>query len=118
MVQRGGSSRRAKVFLVDRGHVAEAGPLDYPLQADQIRRVLSKMSAHTRARRAWSDLGRRRMGLVARYMISSDRRRGVLVRWRPELSVSDISEAVEGSAALLGLRPPSRRSGRPASGDS
>jgi len=118
LVQRGASFRQAKVFLVDRGHVAAADPLDYPLRAGQVRRVLWQMAAHRRAGHAWTDICRWRMGLVARYLFSSDRRKGLILRWRADMSAAELTEAVEAAADLLGLRLPARKAKKPSAGDS
>ncbi|MBL7132744.1 MAG: UvrB/UvrC motif-containing protein [Phycisphaerae bacterium] len=118
LVQRGASFRQAKVFLVDRGHVAEADPLDYPLGTDQARRTLERMADHVRAGRAWDDVCRWRMALVARYLDSSDRRKGLMLRWRAGMSVAELTEAVAAAAGLLGLRLPGRKAKKAADGDS
>ncbi len=118
LVQRGASFRQAKVFLVDRGHVAEADPLDYPLQTDQVRAALERMAAHVRAGCAWDDICRWRMALVARYLHSSDRRRGLMLRWRSGMSVAELTGAVAEAASLLGLRLGGRKAKKTADGDS
>lgn len=118
MVQRGVSFRQAKVFLVDRGHVAAADPLDYPLRADQVRRALEQMAAHAGAEHTWADICRWRMALVARYLISSDRRKGLILRWRAGMGVTELTEAVAAAAPLLGLRLGGRRAKKAADGDS
>jgi hypothetical protein len=118
VVQRGVSFRQAKVFLVDRGHVGAADPLDYPLRADQVRRALEQMAGHVRAEHTWVDICRWRMALVARYLLSSDRRRGLMLRWRAGMGVTELTEAVAAAAPLLGLRLGGRRAKKAADGDS
>jgi excinuclease ABC subunit C len=108
LVQRGGA-RQAKVFLADRGRVAEAAPLAYPLERGELGSRLSAMARLVADGGEVGEAERWRMGLVARYLFSSTSRRGVIVRWGVGLSAAALEAAIEGGRKALGLRQPRRK---------
>ena len=109
LVQQGGSTRRASVFLARQGEIHAAGSLEYPLKPAQLRRVLSRMeSLDARAVKrdaayAW------RLGLVASYLFCGAARRGVAMRWRAETTEDHLADAIESAASHLKLRAPKPR---------
>jgi hypothetical protein len=50
------------------------------------------------------------MGLVARYLFSAEARRGLIVRWDPAMTATDLAGAIESMKASLRLRQPKRHS--------
>lgn len=109
LVQPGESRDRARVFLIDRGAIAPAAALEYPPRAEQVRAVLDRMVALVGARHVVGRTERWRMGLVSRYIYSSERRRGLIVRWRESLGCDELAAEIETSADLLGLRARKKR---------
>lgn len=106
VVQRSGTRRKLNVFLVNGGAIAEAGQIDFPPMADQAGAVLSAMSRHAAAGSAGpgpqqagpADAADRwRIGLVARYLFSSDARRGLMLRWRAEMTADEFLAGVAAS---------------------
>ena len=108
LVQQGLSRREARVFLVDRGHVAAGRDLDYPLQARQLAGACTRMAGHCTRERS-DDADPWRMGLVARYLLCSDQRRGLILRWDENVTPEALGEAMEGAKGDLKLRAPARR---------
>jgi len=108
LVQRGLSRRQARVFLVDRGHVAAGRDLDYPLRARQLAGACTRMATHCTRERS-DDADPWRMGLVARYLLCSDQRRGLVLRWDGDVTPEALGEAIEGAKGDLKLRAPARR---------
>lgn len=50
-----------------------------------------------------------RMGLVSHYLFIAPGRRGLMVRYRPELTVEDVSKAISAAKEVLGLKDPRPR---------
>jgi len=105
LIQPSGSQRRAAVFLADRGSIVRAKPLDSPLVEKQLAGTVRRMArfAAGGAKRRSDPAGRWRMGLVARALFSSERRGGLVLRWREEMTPADLSAAIESAAEALGL---------------
>ena len=49
------------------------------------------------------------MGLIAHYLFCSDRRRGLMLRWREDLTAEQLGEAIEAAKDHLRLRAPKPR---------
>ncbi|MDY6914532.1 MAG: hypothetical protein SVT52_08770 [Planctomycetota bacterium] len=109
LVQPSGSSRKAKLFLVDRGFIAAGKPLDFPLLDAQLRSVLDKMNRFVARRRTPGEPERWRLGLVARYLFSGDERKGLMFHWHGDVTVRQLRLAVEAAADRLRLRAPRKR---------
>jgi len=110
MVQPGGSRRRAKVFLVDRGSIAAGSDLDYPPDGRQLARTLEEMASHARRSQPGDEALRRwRMGLVSHYLFSSEGRGGLIFRWNEGVIADELAEALERFAEPLKLRAPADR---------
>jgi len=118
VVQRGPGTRVAKAFLVDRGHVARAGLLDYPLRDEQLRRLLARMKRFVSAERTIRREHRWCIGLIGRYLFSSDDRRGLILRWTPGMTAELLGEAIIATASVLGVGKQKRhaRPGAPREG--
>ena len=112
LVQPGGGRRAAKVFFADQGRIAEGKELEYPLKPRQLSGVLRRMRAHLARRRGGRGGDLWRLALVAWYLFAGQDRRGVILRWREDLSADELAEAVESSAKVLKLRKPAPRKGR------
>ena len=116
VVQPGRGRRQAEAFLVDRGTVADGGTLRWPADKRQLAALVTRMRRFAAAEHP-QGLGERwRMGLVATYVVSSRRRRGLIVRWRESLTAGELAEAIESAAGSLGLGPRRRRRSRAAAG--
>jgi len=106
LVQPSGSRLKAKVFLVDHGAVAEGRSLDWPLVKRQLAGAIRRMERFVAAgaRRGRGDpVERWRMGLVARCLFSSERRRGLVLRYAPGLAPAELAAAIVSSSSALGL---------------
>ncbi|MHC4983267.1 MAG: hypothetical protein ACYTF6_08890 [Planctomycetota bacterium] len=112
VVQRGASRRQAKVFLMDRGHLAEQAPLEYPLRPEKLERILDEMKRLSQAPLHCGELERWQIGLAARYLFSSERRRGLMIRWRQELDVGEIAARIEDARDMLLLSEARRRASK------
>ncbi len=110
LVQRGGSRKAAKVFLADRGWIIPDPPLHWPLQTDQLRRTLDRMAALVQDGGAVGRYDPWRVGLVALYLFSGPQRRGVILRWRSDMTAEELGQAVEQSAVNLALGPGGKKS--------
>jgi len=114
MVQRSGSRRGVKVFLVDRGVVRAGPPLRWPLVAWQLRGAVRRMARFVAAQAdapVPGVAGRWRMGLVARLLFGGADRRGVVLRWDDGLDPDALAGAIEDAAAELGLARSGERGG-------
>jgi len=104
-VQRAGSTRRAKVFLVNIADVVPAGTLDYPLKDAQLRRVLGRMvkiasgPAQARPDARW------RVGLAAHYLFASGPKQGAVLRWHDRMEPAELAAGIEQAVEPLGLGP-------------
>jgi hypothetical protein len=110
LVQRSGSRRRVRLFLAGRGAVAAGGELAWPLVAKDVRRAMAQaerfMARPADPAGAGDPADRWRMGLVARALFARPEHAGLVLRWRPSLTVEDLSAAIEPVAAALGLSQP------------
>jgi DNA polymerase-3 subunit epsilon len=107
LIQPSGSRRKVKVFLVCRGAIAEADPLEVPLAARQLKAALKRMAKHVAAAaaRPAEPADRWRIGLVARTLFSSPQRRGAALRWHEGLTPEELAAAVRTAAVALGVGP-------------
>lgn len=115
LVQCGPSRQEAKVFLVDRGVIAAAGGLDYPLRPEQAAGTLSAMRDFCAPPRELGPVELERIALVSHYLFVSPQRRGVAARYDGALEAGTLTRLVESAAELLKLRP-SRRKASPGRG--
>ncbi len=110
-------TRKAKVFCACGGQVSSASALDYPLKPAQVQRTLRRMAAFVqrcdRQKTAISPAQTTeklwRMGLVAHYLFCSDKRRGLIWRWRPESTPTQLAEAIEAGRDVIRVRAPKPR---------
>ena len=109
VIQSGGSTRKAAAFLVSAGTIDPAGPLDYPLQADQLGGLLARMAAPAEAPCGIDQAERLRIGLVTTYLLCGPARRGVIVRWQAEMTAAALAEEIEAAADVLKLRRPAKK---------
>ena len=109
LVQRAAKVAQAKVFLVDRGKIAEPAPIDYPPKRDQLEGLLAEMRVMAGGAFKCGDEERWQIALVAGYLFSSERRRGLIVRWHENLGADELAAAIEDARELLSLRPPRKR---------
>ena len=118
--QPGGSRRRVRVFLVNRGEIPAAASLRYPLQqaeADdaathgntELASLLEQMRIVAAREPRVDGAGALRMGLVARYLFSGPRRRGLIVRFTESLRPEKLARMIGASSGDLGLSRNSRR---------
>jgi len=129
--QPGGSRRRLRVFLVNRGEIPAAASLRYPLQTNEanggdtyrdteLASLLEQMRTLAARKPPVDQAGALRMGLVARYLFSGPRRRGLIVRFRESLDPAALAGMIKSSAGDLGLSKRSAgrgdRSGTPRKG--
>ena len=112
LVQSGGSRREARVFFVDQGRVAAGTPLAYPLQSRPVARAVGQMRKHMERRRGPGVVDLWRLALVAWYLPASQSRRGVILRWRDDMSADELGESIESSSKVLKLRAPAVRKPR------
>ena len=112
LVQPGGGRREARVFFADRGRIAEGKELEYPLRASQLDRAIRQMRRHLgrHGEPRGGDLWR--LALVAWYLFAGEDRRGVILRWREDISADELAEAIESSSKVLKLRTPAPRKRR------
>jgi hypothetical protein len=111
IVQSGAGRRQARAFLACRGEI-EPAMLDFPLAAEQVQGVLAKMAAMLARPERMTPQGRYRMGLVSHYLFSGENRRGLIVRYAPELSAQELSQRISSAAESLGLKAPAPRKPR------
>ncbi len=105
LVQRG-RGKAAKVFLADRGLIVPAEPLTWPLKSEQLTATVECM-ARLVGRAADGRYDPWRVALVASYLLAGPQRRGLIVRWRGDLTAEALGDAVVRSSQALGLtRPP------------
>ena len=113
VVQRAGRAGQAKVFLVDRGRIAEPAPLEYPLLEEQLGGVLAEMRRLAAAPLQCGEKERWQIGLAAAYLFSSQQRRGLMLRWTRELEAGQLAARIEEARELLSLRERRRRVSKP-----
>ena len=117
IVQRGGSVRRARAFVVAGAVVEPAGTLDYPLRDEQLQALLDRAGALAGGDRQVDHFGQLAVGLVSRYLFSGPDRGGAIMRWRQDMTASQLAEAIEASREVLRLRPPRRKRTDPGPAD-
>jgi len=110
IVQRGPKASAAGMFLFDRGRIVADEVIDYPVRARQMRRVLAVMSRCAGERVDFGLAEQWRTGLVAHYLFCGQGWRGLMVRWRAEMTAGELAGAIESAAGLLHLRAPRRKS--------
>ena len=114
LIQRGLNARTARTFLVNGPTVVAGSDLAYPLVKRELAKALSQMAVFVARQPKHDEAGPWRMGVVSHYLFASDRRGGVTLRWRPDLSVDNLTAAIEASSDDLKLRAPKRAPKRPA----
>ncbi len=116
LVQPAQTARKAKVFFVKGGSIAKGGDLDYPLKRPQLQKTLERMTLHAEGAGLTDRLSVYRMGLVARYLFSSDRKRGLILRWSAGMVPEDLARAIDQTKEHLKLRTPKPRKRKGAAG--
>ncbi len=109
IIQRGGSTRKAKAFIAAGGEISPPTVLNYPLVAEEIEAFAKRSSAQSTSFGSLGPTERLRMGLVARYLFSSAQRRGLIRRLRDETTAQGLAKAIESSTDILNLRAPKPR---------
>ncbi len=109
IVQSGFNRQQARTFLVNGPRVEEGKSLAYPPGKGELSRLVRAMNKISGAADPDDETGRYRMGLVAHYLLSSERRRGLMLRWRDDMDADDLARAIEGAADLLKLRAAKKR---------
>ena len=109
IIQPGGSVRRAATFAACGATITCAGAIDYPLKRAQLEALVKRTAALADRAGRWGPFGRLMAGLVARYLFSSERRRGLIVRWDASMTGEQLGGAIDAAAALLKLRAPKKR---------
>ena len=109
IVQPGGSVRRAAAFIASGARLRPAGTLDYPLRPAQLTALAKRAAAAAGRPGRWGPFDRLMAGLVSRYLFSSARRRGLIVRWGASMTGADLGGAIEAAADVLALRAPKPR---------
>jgi excinuclease UvrABC nuclease subunit len=106
-IQPGAGRQQAMGFAVDRGAVRTA-KLEYPPKSGQLRKLLKTFRDSSPGRK---NLPERRYvaGLVSQYLYGAESRRGLILRWRPDMKAEQLGETVRAAAEMLGLQEPSRR---------
>lgn len=104
LVQPGVGIRQCRVFLASRTAIQAAGDLDWPLQSEQIERVLKTMAWLAETQPPADAIGRLRLGLVSRLLFAGENRRGAILHWSPETSAEDLASTIEAACEPLGLK--------------
>ena len=113
LVQSGPDRRTARAFLADRGAIAPGADLSYPLKKPELRKLLARMGRLCRREApAQDEAAPSRVGLVTRYLLSSEKRRGLVLHWSSSTTAEHLAEAIEHVRDLLRLRAP--RASKPA----
>jgi excinuclease UvrABC nuclease subunit len=104
LFQPGHGVRRAKVFAVDRGWI---GPheLSFPFRQDQLQAVLEELAGQAAGPRTIGRAEREVIGLASHYLFVAAERRGLPVRWRPDLTAAGLIERLEARRERLKLPP-------------
>jgi excinuclease UvrABC nuclease subunit len=109
LVQRGPNARTARTYFVNGPAVVAGKELAYPLAGKQLTQTISKMAAFVAREPKLDEAGPWRMGVVAHYLFAGDSRRGVALRWRPDLTADELGAAIEEASDDLKLRAPKRK---------
>jgi len=112
IAQQGGSISKVRVFISSRGLLRAAGTVDYPPSESQLNRCLKRMAALADRPAEFGRLGSLRMGLVASYLFSAARRRGLIVRYEGQLTAGKLAEQIEAARDDLKVRIPKPRKKR------
>jgi len=113
LIQPGGSVRKARAFVACGPEITPPATLDYPPEAEQIEALLRRAAALAGREQRWEPFGRLMAGLVSRYLFSSERRRGLIVRWEASMTAEALRQAIEAAADVLGLRAPAKGGKKP-----
>lgn len=117
IIQAGPTARQAQSFLADRGRIEEGPAIPWPLEETILQSLLDQMRRWFADRAAFDPFGRWVMGLVSHYLRCSPQRRGVMVRWRDDLSAAELAGAIHSAAGDLrlgkrkGAGPPAAKEG-------
>jgi len=103
VVQRGRGRKHVRAFLVDRGAIGAAAAPDYPPDEARLEAFLRDARLYMGSPHAGDDACPLRMGLVSGYLFSGPRRRGLIVRWRGDLSAAELVGRIRRGAEMLGL---------------
>lgn len=99
------TARKAKVFFADCARITPAEVVTYPPKEEKLRAMLQRARQLLTCGSPPDEPARWRMGLVCRYLFSSPRRKGLIVRLRSDLDAAELAGAVRDSADVLGLKP-------------
>ena len=113
-VQPGGGKRRLRVFAVNGGDIPAAACLRYPFQTNkdeaddkyagtELDALIGQMKTIAAAEPRIDDASALRMGLVAGYLFSGPKRRGLIVRWFDSMEPSWLAARIQAVAADIGL---------------
>jgi excinuclease UvrABC nuclease subunit len=114
VVQPGGGKRRLRVFAVNGGEIPAAACLRYPFRTNtdddadkysgtELDALIGQMKTIAAADPQVDDASALRMGLVARYLFSGPKRRGLIVRWFESMEASWLAARIQAVAADLNL---------------
>ncbi|MFW6132547.1 MAG: hypothetical protein ACOC8F_01525, partial [Planctomycetota bacterium] len=77
--------------------------LDWPLKPEQLEDLVARMRRLTDRDARPDEPGRWRIGLVAKYLFSAPRRRGLAVHWSDSVDAAALGERIGEARAALGL---------------
>ncbi|MFP3937269.1 MAG: UvrB/UvrC motif-containing protein [Phycisphaerae bacterium] len=100
------TGRKAKVFFADCEKVTPAEVLTYPPDEGKLREMLDRAQQRMTSAACEDEPARWRMGLLCRYLFSSPRRKGLILRLRDNLEAAELAGAIRDSSDVLGLKPP------------
>ena len=103
VVQRGRGRKQVRAFLVDRGAIGAWAALNYPPDEERLEAFLRDARLYMDFPRAIDGAWPLRMGLVSGYLFSGPKRRGLIVRWRGDLSAAELAGRIRGGAGMPGL---------------
>ncbi|MBL7218883.1 MAG: hypothetical protein ISS69_02120 [Phycisphaerae bacterium] len=121
VIQPGGGKRRLRIFTVNGGEIPAAASLRYPFQTnsgeasekysgteleylvDQMKTIASAGLPFDRLTNFGDGASALRMGLVARYLFSGPKRRGLIVRWFESMEAPWLAARIQAVAANLNL---------------
>ncbi|MCP4377648.1 MAG: hypothetical protein GY794_15900, partial [bacterium] len=114
VVQPGGGKRRLRIFTVNGGQIPAAACLRYPFQTNpdegddkysgtELECLIDQMKTIAGTDPKVDDASALRMGLVARYLFSGPKRRGLIVRWFESMEASWLASRIQAVAEDLNL---------------
>jgi len=126
-VQPGGGKRRLRVFTVNGGSIPAAACLKYPFQTNpdkpgdkysgtELEALIAQMQTIAASDPKVDDASALRMGLLARYIFSGPKRRGLIVRWFDKMEAPWLAARIRAVADDLNLstivrpKPPPKKS--------